>query len=426
MMVFDQVSPIECEARVFFGACVNPKIRKEIKHTLGREGGRWFSDPILSEVYTSLIEQDEVSEFWDTEVLEWLSRTQGGDITEEQRRSVINIFGSNSVSATAPYYADLLLEHGRIRLARELGESLLKSDSIDSGAIEAALRRLDKPGADAPRTIAQILPEAIREQDEKTAHRVSTGYKQLDEMLCGGFGRGHFFVVGARTGRGKTAISINLAINAAKTGENVLFYALEMSDVEIVNRAIRVHTGFFPGGSGFAAQGEKTSALPLKIAKASKCTVTDIEVAIDAEISAGTPPGLIVVDYLQLLLPRARSSNRQEQVAEVSRDLKRLARVTGIPIISPSQLRRPSDDEGDSAPALHHLRESGSIEQDADAVLLLSGKEGREHDSLTIRAELAKNRHGRVGTIYFEFHLPTQRFTEIESVDFGRPVGRVA
>ena len=401
----------ECQARVMYGALVNPTIRRQVRAQLGPGGGRWFSNPLFESIWNDLIEPDRTDNaYWDETLVEWLSRTQGDELTPEQTKTILELFAQNTTSWNAGVYADSLIAQGRTRLAQELGERLLNPEtSIDE--VSSALGQLRASGADLPRSLADILPEAVAEMQLQT-NKVSTGYPSLDFLLDGGIGPGHLFVVGARTGRGKTAICINLAINAARAGKRVIFYALEMSDVEILNRAIRVDAGVFPRGANYELAGARTAELPIKIAKATRCTVADVEAAIEAEKSLGTPPDLVIVDYLQLLSPRTRTSSRQEQVADVSRDLKRLARVSGIAVVTPSQLRRQNDDE-DGEPQLHHLRESGSIEQDADAVLLMSGRDVVERECIIVKGDLAKNRHGRTGVVFFDFHLPTQRFSEM-------------
>ena len=405
----------DCESRVAYGALVNPHSRRECAGILGPRGGRYFENPLYAHLYEYAQKQQPPSPIWYEECLEHMGTTDH----KAWERAVIDLYAANSTSVTAAYWAKVVLNRGQRRLSRDLGNLLAGDEPPTTEAIEAAMRDLHPPTADHPRALTDILPEALDSLMNPSLTRVSSGYRQLDDLIGGGFGPGWLTVIGARTGRGKTAMSVNLAINAACRGERVLFYALEMSDIEILERTIRAYTGVMPKGTAFSDAGERTSALPIKIAPARSCTVMDVESAIEAERANGTPPGLVIVDYLQLLVARGSTSNRQEQVSDISRDLKRLARTTGIPIITPSQLRRQNEQEVDGRPALHHLRESGSIEQDADLVILLSGGSNRVNDCINVVADIAKNRHGPTGELMFSFHLPSQRFIDPNSNGYG-------
>lgn len=405
----------ECESRVAYGVLVNPHARRECSGVLGPRGGRYFENPVFAYLYDFAQSQQPPAPIDYECCMEHLDV----DFKDVYRAAVIDLYATNYTSVTAVYWARVVLNRGQRRLSRDLGNMLAGDEPPTTEAIEAAMRDLRPPTADHPRSLTDILPEAIDALTNPALTRVSSGYHQLDALIGGGFGNGWLTVIGARTGRGKTAMSVNLAINAARRGERVLFYALEMSDIEIFERAVRAYTGVMPKGSAFTSAGENTSALPIKIAPARSCTVQDVESAIEAERANGTPPGLVIVDYLQLMAARGKATTRQEQVSDVSRDLKRLARTTGIPIITPSQLRRQNDQEVDGRPALHHLRESGSIEQDADLVILLSSDGQRYNDSVNVVADVAKNRHGPTGEIMFSFHLPSQRFIDPNSNGYG-------
>ena len=408
---WDVFSTHDAESRVAYGMLVNPSARRECAGVLGVRGSRFFENPAFGYLYDFARELPNTAVIDCDCALEHLFSTNHDDY----RNAVIGLYATCYTSVTAVYWARVALNRGQRRLSRELGDMLTGDEPPDTKAIEDAIRDLHPPSADHPRALSDILPEALAALNNPALSRVSTGYQNLDNIIGGGFGPGWLTVIGARTGRGKTAMSVNLAINAAVRGERVLFYALEMSDIEILERAIRAYTGTMPNGTGFAEAGERTAGLPIKIAPARSCTVTDVEAAIEAERSNGTPPGLVIVDYLQLLAARGKTSTRQEQVSDISRDLKRLARTTGIPIITPSQLRRQSDAEADGRPALHHLRESGSIEQDADLVLLLSSDNARLHDCVNVLVDVAKNRHGPTDEFMLSFHLPSQRFIDPNS-----------
>ncbi len=239
--------------------------------------------------------------------------------------------------------------------------------------------------------------EAIANSDGHM-YGVSTGFKGLDDVLMG-LRPGTMTVVGARPGVGKTAFGLSLAMNAARKGVPVLFFSLEMSGSEIASRLLSAESNI---PSEALRSGKITAEMWTPLLEASE-RLNQVDFIIDD--SAGTnvleirtkarrllhgkEGGLIIVDYLQLINPvsTSRAENRNVEVGEMSRALKVLSKDLQVPVIALSQLSRDIDRRSDKRPVLADLRDSGSIEQDADVVLFI--------DRSLTEDEAADEKHGR-------------------------------
>ena len=227
--------------------------------------------------------------------------------------------------------------------------------------------------------------------------KVKTGFKKLDNML-GGLRPGTLNILAARPGMGKTALAVNIASNVAANGIPVAIFSLEMSKEELGNRLLSSCMDK-PVNQDFPIvvdDNSNTNPVTMK----TKLT----ELCADPE----TKPGLIVIDYLQLItLPGYNKKSRNEEVSAISRDLKILAKDFGVPILALSQLSRGAAQRDDHTPQLSDLRESGSIEQDADTVMFIDrpdyykkkeeGSEAPDRNSDIVEDAyiyLEKNRHG--------------------------------
>jgi len=255
---------------------------------------------------------------------------------------------------------------------------------------------------------------------------LSTGYYQLDEMT-GGFSGGQFIVLAARPAMGKTALALNMMMNASSSsGEKarVLFYSLEMGRESIVSRflCMRSHVQMHKLRKG--TLNERDYAELTRAAG----ELTEMKMTVDD--TPGLPVAairsrarrvkqregldMIVVDYLQLM-SQPRAESRQMEISQISRALKELSRELDVPVIALSQLSRAVESREGKRPQLSDLRESGSIEQDADVVMMLYRPEYYEvepSDENRNRAQLilAKQRNGPTGTVHLMFFNETMRF----------------
>lgn len=257
---------------------------------------------------------------------------------------------------------------------------------------------------------------------------VNTGFATLDEMLAG-LRAGQLIVVGARPAVGKTSFALTLALNAARQGVKVGIFSLEMSGKELAQRIICAESGVsishFRMGTIPKASWDAIAAaccdIPgngIEIEDKASVTIGDIR-ATAARMMRGAERGLIVIDYLQLISSASDGAgfqNRAVEVGEISRRLKVLAKELGVPVVTLAQLSRQAESHP-GTPRLADLRESGSIEQDADTVLFLSRDPDEVQDeksgSRQVILSVAKNRGGPTGDIDMLFVPTSTKFYEV-------------
>lgn len=255
---------------------------------------------------------------------------------------------------------------------------------------------------------------------------ISTGYKSFDEKL-GGFKRGDLIIVAARPSMGKTAIALNFAQNVAKKNRHVAIFSLEMSKEQLTDRliaaAMAVDSWKLQKGKltedEFARMGDALETLShskiyLDDSPAGEGLTSIKSKARRLKMESGLD--LIVIDYLQLM-SNGNSLNRVQEVSEISRGLKSLARELDVPVIALSQLSRQLESRPDKRPVMSDLRESGSIEQDADIIAMLYRDDYYNEFSETpgvTNVLIRKNRNGPIGQVDLKFEKSQQKFYEIE------------
>jgi replicative DNA helicase len=254
-----------------------------------------------------------------------------------------------------------------------------------------------------------------------------TGYVDFDELLSG-LQPSNLIVVGARPSMGKTAFALGMAANAALEAQRpVLFFSLEMGHLELTQRLLcsdaRVDSQRMRNGN--LAEDDwpkitravgKLGEAPIWIDDNPNLTVMEVRAKARRLKSRLGDLGLIVVDYLQLMSGRGNAENRQVEVSEMSRGLKILARELETPIVAVSQLSRGLESRSDKRPMLSDLRESGSIEQDADVVAFLYRDEVYNPESPDIGSAeviIAKHRNGPTGTVRLAWLSNYTRFANM-------------
>lgn len=296
-------------------------------------------------------------------------------------------------AAHVDHYCSVLQQHATTDDAHVLGEQLASEPVIDQPVIDGYIQKLDQIQRGRKDEI-RTAEDAIRGLEHRRANPRAihaTGISEIDRMLKGGLKDGQIMVVGGRPGAGKSVLLTQIAVGIASRGEAVLIVSLEMLKEEIADRLSRGHSP------------EWIAALPMFFLD----TTSDLGTICSLTRVAARRHKIrcVVVDYLQLAeVPQSRSDNRERQIATISRRLKRLAMDLQVPIVVGSQLNRESQKRG--KPTLSDLRESGSIEQDADVVVLLS-KDDESNDTLL---EIAKHRGGATGEITMQLNGPMFRF----------------
>lgn len=261
---------------------------------------------------------------------------------------------------------------------------------------------------------------------------VATGFTQLDNLLSG-LQKSDLIIVGARPSNGKTALVLDIARYAAvKGGETVGVFSLEMSREQISDRLIaaeagvdlwRLRTGRLTDDSDFQMIQialDRLNRSQLFIDDTTSPTIIQLRSMARRLQAEHKELGLLIVDYLQLVQPNRNSDNIVQQVTEISRGLKNLARELKVPVIAVSQLSRAVDQREIKVPRLSDLRESGSIEQDADVVILMNSK-GQGPDNLSadsdsiVELHIAKHRNGPVGSVELFFDKQRTSFKNLDN-----------
>lgn len=255
---------------------------------------------------------------------------------------------------------------------------------------------------------------------------IPSGFKKLDEMSSG-FQNGDFIVLAARPSMGKTALALSIALNAAFNKNAVGVFSLEMSAEQLSLRLLSAESGISHQHIRNATISSnewieltsiagKLAELKLFIDDAAMLNLMDLR-AKARKLKAEHQLQLLVIDYLQLIHASRKHENRHQEVSDISRSLKALAKELNIPIIALSQLSRAVDSRMDKRPMLSDLRESGAIEQDADLIMFLYRDVMYNPDSENpALAELiiGKQRNGPTGTVYLNFERELTKFIDAE------------
>ena len=274
-------------------------------------------------------------------------------------------------------------------------------------------------------------------KDKQKIRGIPTGFKDMDNMLAG-LQRSDLFILAARPSMGKTAFALNLAHNVAvQAKEPVLLFSLEMSKEQLVDRLLSMESGVDAwalrtgnlNDADFEKIGQAMGTLseaPIFIDDTPGITVSDLRTKARREAHQ-RPLGLIIVDYLQLMSGGGRyadQGNRVQEISEISRGLKGVARELNVPLIALSQLSRSVESRNPQIPQLADLRESGSIEQDADVVAFIYREE--YYNPETDRKKLTdilikKHRNGPTGGVELYFDNEKQRFRSLDKRHGGDP-----
>lgn len=360
---------------------------------------------------------------------------------------LVELVNSAPTSANAEYYAKIVAEKAMLRriisrlteAVNQAYEGAINSEDIISGAEKALIDVNEHSNRSGFRKISDVLAVnyenlEVRSQQITDVTGLATGFRDLDKITTG-LHPDQLIILAARPAVGKTAFVLNIAQNVGtKMNRPVAIFSLEMGAESLVDRMLasegmvdahNLRTGQLTEQDWqniTLAQGTLADA-PIYIDDTPGIKVTEIRARarkLDQELEKGL--GLIVIDYLQLITG-TRPENRQQEVSDISRQLKILAKELGVPVIALSQLSRGVEQRQDKRPVLSDIRESGSIEQDADIVAFLyrddyydrgDKDEGQEQlvDN-TIEVILEKNRAGARGTVKLMFQKEYNKFSSI-------------
>ena len=338
-------------------------------------------------------------------------------------------------SANFERYIEIVLEHShRRKLLKASGRIELLAMAMDKEihsvldeAEQAIFTASDDAIGDGLVGLTDVLDSAIDRIEEienkgTGLSGLATYFADLDNYLSG-MQEGNLVILASRPSMGKSSLALNIATNAAKDSKTVAFFSLEMTKEELVQRVLFSEAKVMSGDARKGQLGpekwgrvveaaSKVNNLSLYFDDAPVITVTDIR-AKSRRLKSSKGLDLIIVDYLQLM-QSSSGDNRQQEIAEISRNLKNLARELRVPIFALSQLNRAAEAREDKRPRLGDLRESGAIEQDADIVMMLYRDDyynpGTDRPGVA-EVNIVKNRSGQTGKVDLFFSKEFTQFS---------------
>lgn len=370
--------------------------------------------------------------------------------------ALVGISQSVPSAANVGAYIDIVLEKANLRRLQMIAESITRKTKAQELTADQIIELIEGACNDITTraqqrdagwiTGGEAAVMAFEAAERKEPH-IPTGFKELDGVLCGGLVRPELTIVGARPGKGKSAFLLSASMNAAATGSNVGYFSLEMSAVQLGQRALastslvsitRQRTGEMTDkdwermNEGLVELDTNGISQRLHIYESYGLTVERLGNIARHAVQRGELD-LLVVDYIQLLRTTEKTNAEYERLGTISKYLKQLALALNIPILTAAQVRRQSSDDskkGGRAPTLDELRGSGDLEQDADNVLLIHSPDNPEdptlkridpsHQGIWERAknamgnpftvEVAKQRQGQTARTWCLFKPMNMRF----------------
>ncbi|AME10050.1 MULTISPECIES: replicative DNA helicase [Gemella] len=415
-----------------------------------------FYDERNKDVYSAILRLDEAEITPDTTTIFEEINDSGAFRTSNASLYIVELYDVTPSTRNIMHYATLVK---RYSIYREIRGALLSSteemnagnadiDSLTATLFDQVERAMERAKQSHFKNMKDVTDEVFKEilarmSGEGQNVAMPTGFSSLDQLV--GLGKGDLFILAARPSMGKTAFALNIALNIAgknhKTEDEkktVALFSLEMGADQLVSRMIcsegmldseKIKKGTLDNDDLFKLETavhflnqknifiEDSAFIKVNEVKA-KCKLLKSEHGLD----------LVVIDYLQLLQGSKRTDNRQQEVSEISRSLKQMARELDCPVIALSQLSRGVESRQDKRPMMSDLRESGSIEQDADIVSFLyrgdyyrnadtdESEIQEQNDVSTVEVIVAKNRNGQTGTAELAF---MKRYNKFVSKSYG-------
>lgn len=354
-------------------------------------------------------------------------------------------------SSNAKYYAEIVHKKSVLRDLIESSNHISQLGYNEAEDVDEILDQAEKKIFSVARfslkqkfqNVKGMLGEAWDRIDrlhksKEELRGVPTGYPDLDNLLAG-LQKSDLIILAARPSMGKTAFALDIARNVA-IGKNIPvgIFSLEMSSQQLVERLLaaeakidawKLRTGRGLNDEDFSRLSnslDKISRAPIFIDDEASTNILQMR-AKARRLQAEHGLGLLIVDYMQLMVPRQKTDNIVQQMTEISRSLKGLAKELDVPVLALSQLSRAVESRRPPIPKLHDLRDSGSIEQDADVVQFIYREDKyKDNDDSDYNPEFSeaqilveKHRNGPVGKIKLHFHPNKITFTSIEKGDFG-------
>lgn len=433
-----KVQPIDIDSEKSVLACIllEPELARGVVDLVSEEDFYDKKNKFIFLAIKSLIDRDEVVDF--TFVLAELKKQALIDeVGIEYLSELIDYIPS---TANIDNYIDLIkdnsIKRALISVAADIQNKGYDVDTSSAEYIDYAEKKIfaisQKRKTSNFEDIKDVVKRVVETTEANKNHNsqitgMQTGFVELDNYTLG-FHPQELIILAARPAMGKSAMAMNLAVNVAKKNENkrVAIFTLEMSSDQLVSRMIssegsidskKIRSGQLNPIEWrlFNGAAEELNRLDIKFEDDSGVTVSEIRAKCRKMKSEGGLD-LVVIDYLQLIMGENKSTSRQEEVANISRNLKQMARELDVCVIALAQLSRKVEERDDKKPIMADLRESGSIEQDADIIMFLY-REGYYKKELATSNEskliVGKNRHGNIGEISLIFEGGFSRFKSV-------------
>lgn len=365
------------------------------------------------------------------------------------REYLLQLFNSVPSTANVVKYAKIVREQFYLRRLIEVASEIIDDASSGEGEASMILDAAEQKIYDirqgketnAPSKISEVILNGVygklKELTGENADDfkgIPTGFGLLDKYTTG-LNKSNLILIGARPAMGKTSFALNLAHNVSVIGKKkCVFFSLEMNKTELAERLLASQSGV---SSQKFKTGELTDDEWIRVGNAAS-DFSDVELYLDDSSTITVPEiksrvrrlknvDVVIIDYLGLIQSATRKENRVQEVSEITRHLKMMAKDLNIPVVCCAQLSRGTEGRGKShKPQLSDLRESGSIEQDADIVLFLYRQDYYkselpedqvdEIDESSTELIVAKNRHGQTGSIELTFDKEFTRFRAVDNV----------
>ncbi|MBF0713686.1 replicative DNA helicase [Gemella sp. GH3] len=435
---------IAAEKSVLGALMIDPEKLVEVRGILDEDD---FLDKKNKEIYRAIIKLNDENIEADTTTIFNEIYSKGEFKNIDASLYIVEVYEATPTARNISHYANIVKRNSLYREVKsvlvdnmqKMNDGVADLDYVVSTVVDQIERVTEKAKTSKFKEIQDVTKEVFDEiiakmQGEGKNMSIPTGFASLDGVLHG-FSKGDLIILAARPSMGKTAFALNIALNVAGRTKNieekktVALFSLEMGADQLVSRMLcsegmidseKIRSGKMDQDDlqaleyGVRFLNEKqiyiddSAFIKVNEIKA-KCKALKNDVGLD----------IVIIDYLQLLQASRKSDNRQQEVSEISRSLKQMARELECPVIALSQLSRSVESRQDKRPMMSDLRESGSIEQDADIVSFLyrddyynrdDNEEDSNKDVTTIEVIVAKHRNGSTGTAELAFLKKYNKF----------------
>ncbi len=435
---------LEAEQSVLGSVLIDPNCIEEVVNHLNADS---FYLPQHRAIFGSMLSMYINSKAIDPVIVADVLAKEGLYDTAGGRDYLIQLSQSVPSTANVEYYAQIVKEQYYLRTLINISNRIIEQSTSGDADASAILESAEQMIYDVrkgrensgPTKVSEIIVQDVYNKlaqltgkDKEKYKGIPTGFGMLDKYITG-LNKSDFILIGARPAMGKTSFALNLAQNITMNArKKCIFFSLEMTKEQLAERLLSAQAGV---ESQKLKTGELTNDEWVRLGNAAG-QFNDVELYLDDTSSITVPEiksrtrrmknvDCIIIDYLGLVSSATKKENRVQEVSEITRNLKMMAKDLKIPVVCCAQLSRGTEGHGKNhKPQLSDLRESGSIEQDADIVMFLYREdyyrnevdEDKQDDIDANKTELivAKNRHGATGTIEMTFD---KEFTRFRSID---------